>query len=81
MSSGTLKFSLNLDPCTPYLWFLLHQNTSNNIRKYMGTSLPILFVYIWTSTNRQFWKRRAPENDEDLFNEIFKILKMGPIST
>ena len=28
----------------------------------------------------QIWKRRAPKNDEDRFNEISKIMDMGPIS-
>ena len=28
----------------------------------------------------QFWKGRAPKNDEDPFNKILKIFNMGPIS-
>ena len=35
-----------LDPWTPYLWLLLYQNTSTNIKKYMGTSWKnIIFTY------------------------------------
>ena len=43
--------------------------------------IDILFLHIWTSKKCQFWKRRAPKNDEDPSNKIFKILNMGPIST
>ena len=50
------------------------------MKKYMGTSLTyIIFTYL-DFVFCQFWKRRAPNNDEDPFNEILKILDMGPIS-
>ena len=56
------------------------KNTSNNIRKYMGTSLKrIIFAYI-DFKKCQFWKRRAPRIPEDPFNRIFKILNMRSIS-
>ena len=45
--------------------------------------LKILFKYISTiklSNKCQLWKRRAPKNDEDPSNQIFKIMDMGPIS-
>ena len=62
------------------MWLLLYQDTSKNIRKYMGTSLnKIMFAYL-DFIVCQFWKRRAPENNEDPLNKISKILNMGPIS-
>ena len=46
IKSWTYSWS-NLDPWSPYLWFLLYQNTSINIRKYVGTSLKhIIVVYL-----------------------------------
>ena len=39
----------------------------------------IIFTYL-DFNFCQFWKRRAPKNDEDPFNKIFKILNMGSIS-
>ena len=42
--------------------------------------LKISSLRIWTSKKCQFWKRRAPTNDEDPFNKIPKIMDMRPIS-
>ena len=53
--------------------------TSRNIRKCMGTFKNMIFTYL-DFMFCQFWKRRAPKSPEVSFNEIFKILNMGPIS-
>ena len=56
------------------------ETSLKHIRNYMGTALNnIIFTYLYFR-KCQFWKRRAPTNDEDPFNTIFKILNMGPIS-
>ena len=46
----------------------------------MGTSLHRLSLHIWTSIVCQFWKRRAPKNDGDPFNETSKNMDMRSIS-
>ena len=55
MISGTSKMSLILGPINGHFWargpriygFSYTKNTSNNIRKYMGTSLKnIIFAYL-----------------------------------
>ena len=36
-----------LGPWTPYLWLFLYQNTSKNIRKFMGTSWENIILTFW----------------------------------
>ena len=45
-----------------------------------GNIFQILFLHIWTSMLCQFWKRWAPNNDEDPSNRISKIMDMASIS-
>ena len=49
--------------------------------KIYGNIFKTQYFYIsGLKENGQFWKRQAPENDEDPFNKIFKILNIGTIS-
>ena len=63
-----------------YLWPLLFQHTSKNIRKYMGASFKIIIFTHMDFMFCQFGKRRAPQNDEDPSNIISKFMDMRPIS-
>ena len=51
----------------------------NEYWKVYGNNLSKYYFRIYVFHFCQFWKRRAPTNDEDPSNEIFKILNMEPI--
>ena len=73
---GTSKMFTKSGPLHPYR---SPQNISKNTRKIWRIFENIMFTYM-DLTKCQFWKRRAPGNDEDPSEQIFKILDMRSIS-
>ena len=68
-------------PVHPVFMAFITPKYFKNVRKYMGTSFKNLIFTYMDFKKCQCWKRRAPENDEDPSNKVFKILNMAPIST
>ena len=72
----------NIDQISTFSHFCLGRNALTNIRN-IDASLKHIIFHISKFENPEnptFWKRRAPRNREESFNEILKILGMRSIS-
>ena len=67
---GTSKMFTKHRPFQPVFYVEIFQLIQEN----MGTSLKHIFISQHSGFEKyQFWKRQAPNNDEEPVNKIFKI--------